>query len=107
VGVTGINSVPFRARSIEQRLRGLMPASSVLQELCADVPEADPLSDLHADADYRRQLLKFHAARALMRALDRARAQCSLPRRSFQRAVSLAACLPQMYPKVIPMPIPP
>lgn len=72
VGVTGINGVPFHALSIEKRLRGLTPEPSVLQELCADVPEADPMCDPHADADYRRQLLRVHAASALTRALSRA-----------------------------------
>ena len=73
VGVTGIGGVPFRARSIEQRLSGLRPTPSVLEESCGDVPEADPTNDLHADADYRRQLLRVHATRALTRALERAR----------------------------------
>ncbi len=72
VAVTGINGVPFRAGSIEQHLRGAPPLPSALQELCADVPEADPVSDPHADAEYRRQLLSVHAARALARALSRA-----------------------------------
>lgn len=73
VGVTGIGGAPFRARSIEQRLSGLLPTPSILEESCADVPEADPTNDLHADADYRRQLLRVHATRALTRALERAR----------------------------------
>lgn len=83
IGVTGINGVPFRARSVEQRLRGLAPPFPSLQELCAEVPEADPLSDTQADADYRRQLLSIHAARALARALDRARNAIANSRRLY------------------------
>lgn len=73
IGVTGVNAVPFRARSLEARLQGAVPEPAVLAKLCeAGVAEAEPLSDQHAAADYRLQLLRVHAERALTRALARA-----------------------------------
>lgn len=72
IGVTGVNAVPFRARSLEARLRGIAPEPSVLREACAaGIAEAEPLSDQHAASDYRLQLLRVHAERALIRALAR------------------------------------
>lgn len=74
IGVTGVNAVPFRARSLEMRLRGVLPDAAALRDLCATgFPEAEPLSDPHAAADYRLQMLRVHAERALGRAFERAR----------------------------------
>lgn len=72
VGVTGVNAVPFRARSLEARLQGTAPRPSELPALCADISEAVPMNDAHADAEYRHQLLRVHAGRALALALSRA-----------------------------------
>ncbi len=74
LGVTGVNAVPFRATSLEQRLAGKAPSAAELRALCANADEADPMQDLHASADYRRHLLGVFAARALARALVRAKA---------------------------------
>jgi carbon-monoxide dehydrogenase medium subunit len=74
LGVTGVNAVPFRAKSLEQRLVGKSPSEAELKALCANADEADPMEDLHASADYRRHLLGVFAARAVARALARARA---------------------------------
>lgn len=74
LGVTGVNPVPFRARSVEARLAGRELDEAAIREACASVEEADPLEDPYASADYRRHLLSVHAARALARALERARA---------------------------------
>jgi carbon-monoxide dehydrogenase medium subunit len=74
LGVTGVNAVPFRARSAESRLVGVEPASEALREACAKVEEADPLDDIHASADYRRHLLSVFAVRALRAACERAAA---------------------------------
>jgi carbon-monoxide dehydrogenase medium subunit len=72
VGVTGVNSVPFRARSLEDRLRGKAVSGPALKAFCADIAEADPMSDMHASADYRRHLLGVFAARTIERAIARA-----------------------------------
>jgi carbon-monoxide dehydrogenase medium subunit len=72
VGVTGVNSVPFRARSLEDKLRGKAVSGPALKAFCADIAEADSMSDMHASADYRRHLLGVFAARTIERAITRA-----------------------------------
>lgn len=74
VGVTGVNAVPFRARSLEARLRGQAPSAAELRKLCEQVDEADPLEDPAASAEYRRHLLGVYAARSVAVALQRAAA---------------------------------
>jgi carbon-monoxide dehydrogenase medium subunit len=72
IGVTGVNGVPFRAKTNESRLLGQMPDSLTFRGSCGSVSEADPMEDIHASADYRRHLLAVFAARALERASERA-----------------------------------
>jgi carbon-monoxide dehydrogenase medium subunit len=74
IGVTGVNGVPFRARSLEDRLRGRALSGPALRAFCAEIAEADPLGDLHASAEYRRHLLGVFAARTIERAIARAQA---------------------------------
>jgi aerobic carbon-monoxide dehydrogenase medium subunit len=74
LGVTGINAVPFRAASVEARLRGQAPDAAALRRLCAAVEEADPTEDIHASAEYRRHLAGVFAARSVAQALARAKA---------------------------------
>ena len=72
VGVTGVNSVPFRARSLEDRLRGRAVSGPALRGFCGEIAEAEPMGDLHASAEYRRHLLGVFAARTIERAIQRA-----------------------------------
>ncbi len=72
VGVTGVNSVPFRARSLEERLVGKALSGPALRAFCAEIAEADPTEDLHASAEYRKHLLGIFAARTIERAIQRA-----------------------------------
>jgi carbon-monoxide dehydrogenase medium subunit len=74
LGVTGVNAVPFRARSVEARLAGAAGEAPALRAACAAVEEADPMEDLHASAAYRRHVLSVLAARALLAACQRAAA---------------------------------
>ncbi len=74
LGVTGANAVPFRAASVEARLRGQPLEDATLRRLCANVEEVDPLEDIHASGDYRRHLVSVYMRRALLRAGARARA---------------------------------
>ena len=74
IGVTGVNGVPFRARSLEDRLRGKAISGPALRAFCTEIAEADPLEDLHASAEYRRHLLGVYAARTIERAIARAQA---------------------------------
>jgi carbon-monoxide dehydrogenase medium subunit len=72
VGVTGVNPVPFRARGVEERLRGQEPGVDAIRAACREVEEADPMDDPQASAEYRRQMLSVFAARALHAACERA-----------------------------------
>jgi carbon-monoxide dehydrogenase medium subunit len=72
VGVTGVNSVPFRASALEKRLIGQTPDAAGLRKLCARVEEADPMEDMHASSEYRAHLVGIYAMRALAAASSRA-----------------------------------
>jgi carbon-monoxide dehydrogenase medium subunit len=73
IGVTGVNPVPFRAKSVEALLRGQSPDAAALRTLCAQIDEADPTGDLHASAEYRRHLAGVFTARAVAKAIERAK----------------------------------
>jgi carbon-monoxide dehydrogenase medium subunit len=72
VGVTGVNAVPFRAKSLEQRLVGQVPDVFTFRTACGAMSEADPMDDLSASAEYRQHLLAVFATRALALACERA-----------------------------------
>ncbi len=72
IGITGVNAVPFRAKSVEARLIGQSPDPAALRTLCAQIDEADPTGDLHASAEYRRHLAGVFVARAVAKAQGRA-----------------------------------
>ena len=72
IGVTGVNSMPFRASALEKRLVGQTPDAANLRKLCARVDEADPMEDMHASSEYRAHLAGIYAMRALSAAASRA-----------------------------------
>ncbi|MEE9278999.1 MAG: xanthine dehydrogenase family protein subunit M [Myxococcota bacterium] len=72
IAITGTNPVPFRAASIEARLRGETLDAGSLARLCDPIEELEPMEDLHASAEYRRHLASVYARRALVGALSRA-----------------------------------
>jgi carbon-monoxide dehydrogenase medium subunit len=72
IGVTGVNATPFRAASLEKRLRGEAPDPAALRALCARLEEVDAVGDLFASAEYRAHLAGVFAARAVSAALARA-----------------------------------
>lgn len=72
IGVTGVNPVPFRARSVEARLRGQEPDAEAVRAACREVEEADPMDDPQASAAYRRHVLPVFAVRAVAAACARA-----------------------------------
>ncbi|MBP8925894.1 MAG: xanthine dehydrogenase family protein subunit M [Pseudomonadales bacterium] len=73
IGVTGVNTIAFRARSIEPLLVGVEPGRESFERICADIAEADPMEDRLAPPDYRRQLLKVQTLKALETAVARSR----------------------------------
>jgi carbon-monoxide dehydrogenase medium subunit len=72
VGVSGVNAVPFLARSIEKRLVGQIPDSLTFRSSCSALSEADAMEDPNASAAYRTHLLSVLTTRALKLACQRA-----------------------------------
>lgn len=73
LGVTGVNIIPFRAHSIESLLVGVEPGRELFERICGDIAEADPMEDRLVPPDYRRQLLKVQALKALEAAVARSK----------------------------------
>jgi len=73
VGVTGLSEKPFRARTVEERLRGNKLTPKLIEESAAQVTQgSDPLEDLHASAKFRAHLAQVYTSRALQEAVKRA-----------------------------------
>lgn len=73
IGVTGMAAKPFRATRAEEQLRGRKPDAETLRGAAQQVADGvDPLGDIHASADYRAELARVYARRAVERALARA-----------------------------------
>jgi aerobic carbon-monoxide dehydrogenase medium subunit len=72
VGVTGLGEKPFRARKVEERLRGNKLTPKLIESIAAQVAEGvDPLEDLHASAQFRVHLARVYTARAIQQAAQR------------------------------------
>jgi carbon-monoxide dehydrogenase medium subunit len=70
VGVTGLASRPFRAATVETRLEGSAGTDDDIRQAAAIVSNGvDANADIHASADYRKQMARVYAARALRAAL--------------------------------------
>jgi aerobic carbon-monoxide dehydrogenase medium subunit len=73
VGVTGLGVKPFRARSVEERLRGEKLSPKLIEEIASQVAEgSDPLEDIHASAKFRAHLARVYTTRAIQEAAKRA-----------------------------------
>jgi carbon-monoxide dehydrogenase medium subunit len=76
VGVTGLSEKPFRARTVEERLRSNKLSPKLIEESSAQVTEGrEPLEDLHASAKFRTHLAQVYTSRALQEAMKRAAAR--------------------------------
>lgn len=74
VAITGLGSKPFRAAAVEREVEGKHPEPGLLRAAAQHAAEGvHPLSDLHASAEYRAELARIYARRALERAAQRAR----------------------------------
>jgi aerobic carbon-monoxide dehydrogenase medium subunit len=73
IGVTGLAPRVFRAKSVEDALRGKMldeaTVSAAAAKADADAPDA--MEDIHASGDYRRHLARVYAKRAVQTAVAR------------------------------------
>ena len=73
IGVTGLGEKPFRAHTVEARLRGNKLTPKLIEESSAQVAEGvDPLEDLHAFAQFRAHLARVYTSRAIQEAAKRA-----------------------------------
>jgi carbon-monoxide dehydrogenase medium subunit len=73
IGVTGLAPKAFRAKSVEDALRGktLDEATISAATAKADADAIDALEDIHASGDYRRHLARVYAKRAVQTAATR------------------------------------
>jgi len=73
IGVTGLAPKPFRAKSVEDALRGktLDEATISAAAAKADADAPDTMEDIHASGDYRRHLARIYAKRAVQTAAAR------------------------------------
>ncbi|HEV8308544.1 MAG TPA: xanthine dehydrogenase family protein subunit M [Methylomirabilota bacterium] len=73
IGLTNVGATPIEAGRAERFLAGKRPDDAVIRqaaELAAE--ESQPTSDLRGPAEYKRDLVRVLAARAIRRALERA-----------------------------------
>ncbi|MCZ6624484.1 MAG: xanthine dehydrogenase family protein subunit M [Deltaproteobacteria bacterium] len=72
VGITGLDSKPFRARGVEERLRGKRIEPGMIEDASSQVTQGvDPLDDIHASAEFRAHLARLYTARAIQEAAKR------------------------------------
>jgi carbon-monoxide dehydrogenase medium subunit len=73
IGVTGLAPKAFRAKSVEDALRGktLDEATVSAAAAKADADALDAMEDIHASGDYRRHLARVYAKRAVQTAAAR------------------------------------
>ena len=73
IGITGVASNPFRASKTEAALKGIRPSAEVIKSACAKASDGIiGLEDIHASADYRLDLARIYARRAVHAAIERA-----------------------------------
>jgi len=70
IGITGLGGAPFRARTVEDELRGKKLDADLIDKAAVRVSEnVDALDDIHASAEFRSHLARLHTGRAIRDAL--------------------------------------
>jgi len=73
IGITGVGNRAFRAVETEKALKGQKPSPQTLKAACEKASAGVvPLDDIHASAEYRLDLARIYARRALQKAIERA-----------------------------------
>jgi len=73
IGITGVGSYAFRADKTEAALKGQKPTAEIIKSACDKASDGViALDDIHASADYRLDLARVYARRAVQAALERA-----------------------------------
>lgn len=78
MGVTGLAAKAFRANAVEAALTGKTPGDATISAAASHAAEGiDPLADIHASGEFRAELARVYAGRALSAATMRAKAMIS------------------------------
>jgi len=73
IGITGVGSHAFRASKTEAALRNQKPSADIIKAACGHAGDGViALEDIHASADYRIDLARIYARRAIEAAIQRA-----------------------------------
>ena len=73
VAITGLDSAPYRAKQVEESLRGTAATSKDIAAAAAFAAKGiEPLSDIHASSEYRAELAAVFTRRSLEKAARRA-----------------------------------
>src|SRR5262245_25026362 len=73
IGITGVGSHAFRAGKTEAALKNQKPSTDVIKAACEKAGDGIiALEDIHASADYRVDLARIYARRAVEAAIERA-----------------------------------
>ena len=73
LALTNAGPTPIHASAAEQHLTGKTPTAAVIAEAAKLAASAtQPSADRRGDVDYKREMARVHAARALQRAIERA-----------------------------------
>jgi len=73
VAITGVDSVPYRAKQVEDSLRGTAATAKDIAAAAAFAARGiEPLSDIHASSEYRADLAAVFTRRSLEKAARRA-----------------------------------
>jgi carbon-monoxide dehydrogenase medium subunit len=74
IGITGLAAKAFRAEAVERALSGKTVSEKAIDDASRNAAQGvEPLSDLAASAEYRREMARVFARRAITRALAMAR----------------------------------
>jgi aerobic carbon-monoxide dehydrogenase medium subunit len=74
IGLTNVGLTPIKAKQAEAFLRGKsLDPQTIKQAAALAASESQPLDDIRGSAEYKRDLVRILSARALTRALDRAK----------------------------------
>ena len=73
VAITGLDSAPYRAKQVEESLRGTSATAKDIAAAAAFAAKGiEPLSDIHASSEYRAELAAVFTRRSLEKAARRA-----------------------------------
>jgi carbon-monoxide dehydrogenase medium subunit len=76
LALTNVSAAPMRASRAEEILRGQTPSDELIEQAAiAAAQDCDPNPDLRGSIDYKRSIVKTLTARAIKKAIERARSK--------------------------------